>query len=209
MHHSRGVLKLSVTLVAAFVFAVSALAAEAGRFSQAVPTDERAPAGLSHLTSDQIGALDALVRRDTVARGSTRADPQAPVAFSQRLTADERRVTGIDTLSVEERTRLDAAVERYQSAALARTLLAPPVYVSRSRAPVESETRKKKEGEIHGSFTLGYSWGSGGYSAKTGAMEINWTDPSGKVNISIGYSETHVKGGDVVYALPDGVPYRP
>jgi hypothetical protein len=209
MPHLRRVLKLRVTLLAAFLFAVSALAAEAGRFSQAVPTDERKSTGLARLNSDQIGALDALVRRDTLARGSTQADPQAPATFSQRLTADERRVAGIDTLTAEERAKLDAAVERLQSAALARTLLAPPVYVSRSRAPVESETRKKKESEIHGSFTLGYSWGSGGYSAKTGAMEINWTDPSGKVNISIGYSETHVKGGDGIYALPDGVPYRP
>lgn len=210
MRHTRGVLKLRLLVVAACLFAVFARGAESDRFSQAIPTEDRAALGLKRLSSDQVAVLDALVRRDTAARGSTRADPAAPALFSQRITADERRLTGIDALPAEERARLDAAIERFQSAALARTLLAPPVYIARAPRSSVEPREKKKEGEIHGSFTLGYSWGSGGYSARTGAMEVNWTDPSGKLNISVGYSETHMKGGDGRYVLiPEGGPYRP
>lgn len=183
-------------LLAGLALAGSAIAASIdGRFTQSIPSEERAAIGLGRLDSDQLASLDALVRRDASQRGSLRADPKAPALFSQRLNADERKLTGLAALPAEELARLDASVERYEAAALARTLLAPPSYAPRvlRAEPVE---RKKQEREIHGSFMLSFGWGSGGYSERTGAAEFTLEDPARRYSITIGYSETHVKGGD-------------
>jgi hypothetical protein len=37
--------------------------------------------------------------------------------------------------------------------------------------------------------------GSGGYSEKTGSMVLTMDDPARRYSITIGYSESHVKGG--------------
>jgi hypothetical protein len=205
-------LKLRVVLAAACVALAGAFAAEPpptptpARFSQALGAGERTSTGLARLNSDQIGALDALVRRDTTTRSHVRADPNAPARFSQRLTADERRVTGLDALPAEDLARLDAAVERLTQGTLARALLSPPVYLSRASRIEPRET--KKEREIHGSFSLSYGWGSGGYSEKSGSMMLHMEDPDRGFSVSVGYSHTEYKGPGGRYIV-DGPPFRP
>src|SRR5262245_27601603 len=69
------------------------------RFSQTLNADDRAASGLTRLSSDEVAVIDALVRRDTVAKaGSTNSD-KTPTNFSDRLTADERRTAGLLKLS--------------------------------------------------------------------------------------------------------------
>ena len=175
------------------------------RFSATLNTSERSTAGLGKLTSDQVAVIDALVRRD-LAHGSITA-PTAPTpnatptaTFSQRLTPNERSTAGLGTLSALEVGQLDALVERYQAAKLARALLAPPAYLApRSRV---TPTEKKTERELHGTFSLSYGFGSGGYSEKTGAMTITMEDPAKGYSVSIGYAESHVKGGSYIYRDP-------
>lgn len=197
MRQRLPVMKLWLVVVAcAALLPLRAAEGIASRFSQMVGTEERAAAGLAKLSSDQLAALDALVRRDTATRGSVNADGAAPTAFSQRLTADERRVTGLTLLTPEELAKLDTAVERHASATLARALLAPPVYASpKARA---EPTEKKTKLETHGSLTLSYGWGKGGYSEKTAAMVVTVEDPSRRFGLTIGYAQTEVKGGDGV-----------
>ena len=60
-------------------------------------------------------------------------------------------------------------------------------------------TEAKKEREIHGSFSLSYGFGSGGYSEKTGSMVLTMDDPERRFSITIGYTESHVKGGSVYH----------
>ncbi len=198
-----------------FATATAGIAAESaanGRFSRAVEPAERTAAGLDQLNSDQIAVLDALVRRDMAAQTRTNADPKAPADFSERLTANERELTGITLLKGEELARLNQLVARYASAATARSLLGPPTYAPRVSQiePVERKDRKN----LHGTFSLSYGWGSGGYSERSGSMVVNYDDPAGRYSVTIGYRETHVKGGPGygVYrdgeVLPDGVPYR-
>lgn len=171
------------------------------RFSSTLSAEERATAGLARLTSDEVAVIDALVRRDTASRAGTAAatakdETAAPAAFSQRLNADERRAAGLAKLGPAELSQLDAAIARLQSARLARSLLGPPSFVSRPTrvTPIE----KKKEREIHGSFSLSYGFGSGGYSEKSGSMVLTLDDPQRGFSISVGYSETHTKGGYVL-----------
>jgi hypothetical protein len=70
-------------------------------------------------------------------------------------------------------------------------------------------TERKKEREIHGAFSLSYGFGSGGYSEKTGSMVLNLEDPDRGYSITVGYSESHVKGGHpYIYRDPFYDPYR-
>ena len=183
------------------------------RFSSALEAAEKVACGLGRLTSDQVAVIDALVRRDTVQLGGPVASsaPEkvtAPAAtFSQRLTPAERRTAGLEALPATELGRLDAAVERFQNARLARTLLAPPTYATR-REPIIT-TERRKEREIHGSFSLSYGFGSGGYREKSGSMVLNLDDPARGYAITIGYTETHTKGGLPTYLYRDPLLDRP
>ena len=196
-----------IVLVVAALGVPASAATDDTRFSQSLSTAERTEVGLEKLSSDNLGVLDALVRRDTVAQGSTRAAPGTAATFSQRLSPDERRNAGFNLLSAEQLTRLDALVSRQQSAHLARTLLSPPVYISRGR--IEEPTEKKKAREIHGTYSLSYGWGSGGYSEKSGSMVMTMEDPEKHFSISIGYSETHIKGPNSDRYIEQGPPLRP
>jgi hypothetical protein len=63
--------------------------------------------------------------------------------------------------------------------------------------PIEPVTPRGPE--IHGSFTLSYGFGKGGYSEKAGGMTLNCEDPKHNLAVSFSYWESHIKGG---------VPYR-
>ena len=184
------------TLLLALAFALAAgrgAAAPDTRFSQTLAISERAEIGFNRLSSDQVAVLDALVRRDLATLTSPRRN-DAPLAarFSQRLTADERSVAGLTIFSEKELARLDELVTQNNSAALSRALLAPPVFVPKGM--VRLPTEEKRAGEIHGSFTLSYGWGKGGYSEKTGGVELNYADPVHHVAVSFSYYESHIKG---------------
>ena len=198
--------RLAAGLALAGTAATVASASEL-RFSVSIEPAERVAAGLTRLTSDQVAVLDAFVRRDAANRLSTVApevttQPEKPgPTFSQRLTANERHTAGFATLTPAELTQLDAIVERHQNARLVRTLLAPPSYITHRDRITLSD--RKKEREIHGSFSLSYGVGSGGYSEKSGSMVLNLEDPVKGYSISIGYSETHTKGGVPYYLYRD------
>lgn len=163
------------------------------RFSQTLDAADRAASGLVRLSSDEVAVIDALVRRDTTARAGAATSEKVAAQFSQRLTADERRTAGLTQLTASELPKFDACVDRFQSAKLARTLLSPPTYLSRTPRVTPTETKRARE--VHGSFSLSYGWGSGGYSEKTGSMELHFDDPDRGYSISIGYTESHIKGG--------------
>lgn len=183
--------------LAAFAALAAAAAASDIRFSNTLKAEDKAAAGLAKLTSDQVAVLDALVRRDTATRGSTPAPrtaaEAAPAEFSKRLSADELRNTGLAALSAGEVERVDALVDRHQTASLARTFLAPPEFLSPTRRLLSTE--KKPEKRVHGSFSLSYGFGKGGYSEKTGSMVVTVDDPERNLSISIGYAQSHIKGG--------------
>jgi hypothetical protein len=218
LHHllpsagAAGWLRTAALLSAVFV-AGGCLHGADLRFSVALDPADKAACGLARLTSDQVAVLDALVRRDTVRLGAPVAssppekDAAPAAAFSQRLTSDEQRTAGLGSLNAGERSRLDAAVDRFQNARLARSLLAPPSYAPR-REPIVA-TERRKEREIHGSFSLSYGVGSGGYREKSGSMVLHLDDPAKGYAISIGYTETHTKGGLPYYLYRDPTLERP
>lgn len=207
MTQSCGVNRVLPLLLALFVAVPLRAAAPDVRFSQVLSREDRAAAGLGSLSSDEVAVIDALVRRDTARVGAAKPDEVTAPQFSARLTADERRTAGLEKLKGAEIAKLDELIERQQSAKLARTLLAPPAYLSRTSRVTPTE--KKKEREIHGSFSLSYGFGSGGYSEKTGSMVLTMEDPDRGYSISIGYSESHIKGGSVYRPIYEDPFYSP
>lgn len=202
-------MKLRANLLACACLAALALASPPAhavdaplRLSSALSPSERTSTGLDRLTSDQIAIIDALYRRDLVAQAAPRRTnaPAPPARFSQRLSADERASAGLTLLTESELTELDALAERSGNASLARTLLAQPTFIPVSMRARIAETEIKRKGpEIHGSFTLGMGFGSGGYSERFGGMTLTYEDPARSLAISFSYSESHVKGGNGYY----------
>ena len=186
----------TLRLLAAFA-ACTAQAREDLRFSLWLAAEERAAAGLTRLDADRIAVIDALVRRDF----SRPATADAPADFSTRLTTGERRTAGIDTLSPAERSRLDAAVARHHASRAARSLQAPLVLAT-PRPRITTEERRPERG-IHGSFSLSYTFGRGGYSERCGSILLTHEDPASGLSLSIGYTETHVKGPAPYYLARD------
>jgi hypothetical protein len=189
-------------LLLAFAFALGVIAgaraADLTRFSQALAISERAEIGFNRLSSDQVAVLDALVRRDLAAKSASRSRDAVPAPrFSQRITAEERATAGLAIFSERELSRLDELVEQHDSSVLARELLAPPTYYPVGLRPLPRET--KSTPEVHGSFTLGYAFGKGGYSEKFGGVNLNYEDPVHHFAVEFSYSESHIKGP---------VPYR-
>ncbi|MBI4625057.1 MAG: hypothetical protein HY736_17795 [Verrucomicrobia bacterium] len=191
--------KAWITLLAGFLAAAGTAGAASGdgRFSQGLSVAERTEIGINRLSTDQVAVLDALVRRDTAARSAPTAAPGAPASFSQRLTADERRNAGLTLLTPAELPRLDAIVERREAGGLARALLAPPVFLSPVARLTPAETRKGRE--IHGSFSLSYGMGKGGYSERSGGMVLTMDDPERRYSITVSYRETHIKSPNGYY----------
>lgn len=181
-------------LTGAFLLATgpaTSRAAEA-RFSQTLAASEIAETGLGKLSSDQIAVIDALVRRDLATQAAPRRnEPPSATRFSQRLTADERRTAGLTLLTQAELTRLDELVERNTASSLTRLLLAPPVFIPAGMRL--RSTDEKPAAELHGSVSLSYGFGKGGYSEKTGAMNVNYQDPAHGFILSVGYAETELK----------------
>lgn len=197
------VLLLACACLAASLASLPVWAVDAPlRISSSLSPAERTATGINRLTSDQVAVLDALYRRDLVAQSAPRRADTPPLSprFSERLSADERRNAGVTQLTEDELSQLDALAERYGTASLARTLLAPPTFVPVGMRARVAETEVRNKGpEVHGSFTLGFGMGKGGYSERFGGMSLTYEDPVHNFAIGFSYTETHVKGGNGTY----------
>ena len=188
----------------ACAFAAMLLAAPgrvlAGNFSKSVTADETASAGLAQLSSDQLSALDALVRRDLALAANTPPAAARPARFSARLSESERRSAGLTLLTAAKLEQLDTLVKRFASA--------PPPPLTSPSATVGDKTEAngpqtvswRRKPEIHGMMALMYGVGSHGYSERGGAtgfgsvpvddLHLEPTD----VDISTGHGAHVVRG---------------
>jgi hypothetical protein len=183
----------------------SAAGAAEGRFSQSLSAEELKLTGAERLTSDQIAVIDALIRRDLAAQLTPRRGDAPAARFSQRLSDDERHNAGLGALSGPEIERLDALIARFGVAAMAPTLLAPPVFAPTGMRLRPTETRTGPE--IHGSISLSYGFGKG-YDGRTGGMTLSYEDPARGLAVVVGYSESHIKGRMPLYRDISGEPLR-
>jgi hypothetical protein len=165
-----------IVLFALSAIAVTAATAESKRFSQTLTTEQRVATGVERLNSDQVAALDALVRlninqsaadaqkAERAAKTSGATDAAAtvpaalPVAFSQSLSTDQRRAAGLDGLTAGEQTQIDTLVAAQTPGALHYEPAAPKA--------VEAVQFFPNRFEVHGEVGLSLGFGSGGYSSR-------------------------------------------
>lgn len=195
-------LGLAVVLLAAG--RAAAHAEDDMRFTKTLATADVSLLGLDQLSSDQLGALDALIRRDAVTLRRVSKTPP-PARFSQRLSSDERHLCGVDRLAETQVAELDRRVQ---------VLNAPPPTRSFSyRAPggstVVPSVKIRRGPEIHGSVELMVAAGSHGYSAYGGAMTVSLDDPASGLSVAVGYAEVHSKGGYLYRGCREGYWGRP
>lgn len=167
-------------------------AAEDARFSRTLNSETSAALGLSQLTSDQTAVLDALIRRDIANLARLRPSEPRAARFSQRISADERANAGLTTLSETQLAQLDEQVQRFAAPPPSNASVASGQ--GSSGALIQAKTLRRPP-EIHGSVSLMYGVGSGGYSERGGAMFLTYEDPASGLALGVGYSEVRTKGG--------------
>lgn len=179
------------------LFAASLVAAEPLRFSQALTADQRSSAGIDRLNSDQVAALDALVRLDArkaaaaenkAALAAKKAAPEtpatpeaAPASFTGSLSVDQRRAAGLDTLTPEQQGAVDALVLAQVGASLLRHELA-------TTSPVQAVEFFPNRYEVHGEVGFSLGVGSGGYSSREAWMSTSLLDTKTGTEFSVGVS---------------------
>ncbi len=179
--------KYLLPAIAGLLFCCQSVLAE-GKFSEGLSMEDRIACGLTHITVSQQTILDALIQRDVDAARQGNVTAFAKT-FIQRRSEKECAESGIASFTEVERTKLDAVV----AAAIARKPMTQ-VYQETQSKPLVGIGMPKRKGEIHGSMSLMYGMGSGGSSAYGAAMDVNYTDPSGRLQVAVGYSEIHGKG---------------
>lgn len=194
-------LALTCSLLTASLFAGETL-----RFSQSLTVEQRSSAGIDRLNSDQVAALDALVRLDarksaaaakkaSVATTAT-ATPstaetvasteQPPASFTQSLSTDQRRAAGLDTLTADQQGAVDTLVAQ-------RVATVATAYEPGATAPVEAVEFFPNRYEVHGEVGFSLGVGSGGYSSREAWMTTSLLDTKTGTEFSVGVSSGREK----------------
>ncbi len=176
---TRSLLVLAGALVTSTLFAAGSV-----RFSQALTAEQRTECGLGQLNSDQVAALDALVRlshhqaaADAQKRAAEPAAVAAPAAFSQSLSADQRRAAGLDLLSAEQQTAVDALVVAHGGPGVRYDPAAPK--------PVQAVQFFPDRFEVHGEVGFSLGVGSGGYNSRAGWVTTSLLDTKTGTEFSV------------------------
>lgn len=184
-----------VLLFSLCVFASSAFAAESRRFSQTLSAEQRAATGVERLGSDQVAAVDALVRLNlnqvaaeaqkaeraktgtSPAPAAETATPAEPAPFSQWLSVDQRRAAGYETLSAAEQEQIDLLVATQTPGA--------PRYEPAASATVQAVEFFPNRFEMHGEFGLSFGFGSGGYNSRAAWVTSSMLDTKTGTEFSV------------------------
>lgn len=165
----------------------SSLHATDGGFTATLSKDQQASAGLTKLSTDEETALNVLVAREVSAarQGGVRAFAGN---FLSRRKPEERAQAGLDRLTPAEQARLKDLV--------AAALASGPAWTEPKSKLVSLDTSVKdpRHLEVHGEVSFLYGWGSGGRSIKGGSIYTTFTDPAGRYQFAVGYSQYEGSG---------------
>ena len=179
-------LRLAVLLLV-LALGSGALRAAEGGFTATLSSGQQSVAGLTKLSADEVTALNALVAREVAAarQGGVRAFAGN---FLSRRKSDERAQAGLDHLSTAEQARLNDFV--------AAALASGPAWTEpKSKlASLDTAVKDPRHLEVHGEISFLYGWGSGGRSIKGGSIYTTFTDPAGRYQFAVGYSQYEGSG---------------
>jgi hypothetical protein len=191
----------SLLALTASLFAASLYAGDTQRFSQSLTAEQRTTAGIDQLNSDQVAALDALVRLDahqaaaaTKKAAATASKPAAGMAspaqaarppFTRSLSVDQRRAAGLDTLTAGQQGAVDTLVAGQLASASVR-------YEPSASPAVEAVEFFPNRYEVHGEMGLSFGGGSG-YSSREAWMSTTLLDTKTGTAFSVGVSSGREK----------------
>ena len=175
------------------------------RFSATLTVNQRAEAGLTQLTEDNVAVIDGLVRQD-LAASKFKNNGVDHTRFSQRRTAHERAIAGLDRLNPAQLDQLDALIRlriNGPEPAPAAAMSASTGQAGPGLKGVKYERPLELHGEV--SYTIG---GSKAGSFQGVGMVVTYDDPDHRYSVLVGYSEFRGKGLPYCF-YPGGGPYRP
>lgn len=179
-------------LAACLLTATATLAAGEGGFTATLSIEQRDLAGLTTLTPDERSALDQLVA-DDLAFARRENITELDGTFVTRRTEGARQQAGLDRLSPEQLAKLNELV--------AAAIASRPAPRERPRLKESDVLAAKRRGEIHGSVTLAYGWGSGGREFRAGSLWLDYYDPESRFGLGVGISTIE---GDGYYGYHPG-----
>jgi hypothetical protein len=169
------------------VFGAASLHAADGGFTATLSSEQLNAAGLSKLSAAEDDALNTLVAREVSAarQGGVRAFAGT---FVGRRKPDERAQAGLDRLTPVEQDRLNDFV--------AAALASGPAFTEPASklASLDTSVKDPRHLEVHGEVSFMYGWGSGGRSVKGGSIYTTFTDPAGRYQFAVGYSQYEGNG---------------
>jgi len=158
------------------------------RFSDSLTPEQLASTGLKRLNDTQQASVNALVERELklAQQGDVRGFARS---FCDRRSRGELEATGLLGLREEERAFLDSIVaERLAECSQ------PPTAAASAAQQGVAFPKNRSALEVHGSvsFMVGSNFKGGSFYG--GAFETTLSDRSGRMSLTIGYSELHGKG---------------
>jgi hypothetical protein len=171
------------------------------KFSDSLTPEQLSSTGLKRLSDTQIASVNALVDRELglAQQGAVRGFAKS---FCERRSRGELEATGLLSLAEDERAFLDGIVaeriaQTSQPVAQGTTTHGQGVAFPKNRSALE----------VHGSVTFMVGSNFKGGSFYGGAFETTMSDRSGRMSLTLGYSELHGKGMPLCGAYPYDYPY--
>jgi len=187
----RNFFRIGLALAANFFGLIAPTHAdETPPFTAQLDAADRTAAGLHHLSTAQLAALDAQVARErTVARQGD------VVAFSRsflsRRTADQVAAAGLAALTPPERTALDTFVARAVAQRPAPVVATLAAKAKAADNVVETVTYKPR---LHGEVTLTVGTAGSGRNFYGGSFTTIYDDPQHHFTAAFTYAEYHGTG---------------
>lgn len=177
--------RLRSVIVASALWLVIALPGFADGFTSTLSLANKTTAGLDSLAEDEWAALDKLVAEDLL---YARREKLSALdgTFTGRRDEAARKRAGLDKLTAEQLARLNELV----AAAIANR----PAPKERPRLKEADVLAAKRRGEIHGSVTVAYGWGSGGREFRAGSLWLDYYDPENRFSLGVGISSIEGDG---------------
>jgi len=171
------------------------------RFSDTLTPEQINATGLKRLNDTQLASVNALVDRELklATQGEVRGFAKS---FCERRSRGELEATGLLNLREEEKAMLDSVIADRLSESVH-----PSPQASNEPGRGVAFPKNRSALEVHGSvsFIVGSNFKGGSFYG--GAFETTLSDRSGRMSLTLGYSELHGKGMPLWNAYPCGYPY--
>jgi hypothetical protein len=181
------VIRSSMLLAGLLMSLAAPLIAGDGGFIAALSSQQKADAGLTVLTPEELEALDQLVADDQ-ARVRQLKTSALPGKFSSRHSEEKRAAAGLNRLTAEQLAKLDELVDG--------AVYSRPAPKERPRLREGDVLSEQGRLRVHGGMSFTYGWAGGGRSFRESSAWVSYYDPVTGLGLGFGFSNF---SGDGLY----------